>query len=95
MGPMTELHLMTAEETRAFVNAALTDPTIDLTTPLGVSLAFREGLRTAVLASLSRADYHPAVGEVPGILTYRDGDRVRAAKLSPESELLLAAVLDR
>lgn len=53
------------------------------------------GLRTAVLASLPRADYHPAAGEAAGVLTYCDGDQVRSAKLSWESEVLGAAVLDR
>lgn len=86
---------MTAEDTRALVTAAFADTAIDLATALRASLALREGLRSVVLASLSRADCHPAVGEVPGVLTYRDGDQVRSAKLSPESELLVAAVLDR
>ncbi|MEU5435455.1 hypothetical protein AB0G73_19040 [Streptomyces sp. NPDC020719] len=87
--------LMTAREIQAFVNAALADPAIDLAVPLGISLASREGLRSTVLAGLSRGDYHPAVGEVPGSLTYQDGDQVRVVTLSPESELLLSAHLER
>ncbi|MGW7696497.1 hypothetical protein ACWGMA_48250 [Streptomyces asiaticus] len=87
--------LMPAQETRALVNAALADPTIDLATPLGISLALREGLRTTVLTALTRGDYHPAVGDVPGSLTYRDGDQVRVVTLSPECELLLSAFLER
>ncbi|UKY47430.1 hypothetical protein [Streptomyces inhibens] len=63
--------------------------------PLAMSLALREGLRSTVLASLSRRDYHPAVGDVPGSLTYRDGDQIRVVALSPESELLLTAYLER
>ncbi|WP_128508391.1 hypothetical protein [Streptomyces inhibens] len=51
-----------------------------------MSLALREGLRTTVLASLPRRDYHPAMGDVPGSLTYRDGDQTRVVTLSPESE---------
>ncbi|OKK02355.1 hypothetical protein AMK26_22040 [Streptomyces sp. CB03234] len=86
---------MTTEEVRALVVAAVADPTIDLAVPLGLSLAMREGLRSTVLATLTRGDYHPAVDDVPGSLTYRDGDQVRAASLSPESELLLAAYLSR
>lgn len=88
-----ELRLMTKEEVRALVVAAVADPTVDLAIPLGMSLAMREGLRSTVLVSLSRGDYHPAVGEAPGSLTYRDGDQIRAATLSPETELLLAAYL--
>lgn len=87
--------LMTAQETRALINAALADPELDLAVPLRMSLALREGLRTTVLAALTRGDYHPAVGDVPGTLTYRDGDQVRVATLSPESELILAAHLAR
>ncbi|NGO67872.1 hypothetical protein [Streptomyces boncukensis] len=87
--------VMTAQETRALVNAALADPTVDLATPLGLSLALREGLRATVLTSLSRGDYHPAVGDTPGSLAYRDGDQVSVATLSPESELLMSAYLDR
>lgn len=86
---------MTAQETRALVNAALADPEIDLAVPLRMSLALREGLRAAVRAALTRGDYHPAVGDMPGTLTYRDGDQIRVATLSPESELILAAYLAR
>ncbi|MBQ0855550.1 hypothetical protein J8N05_46140 [Streptomyces sp. BH-SS-21] len=86
---------MTAQETRALVNAALADPELDLGVPLSMSLALREGLHTRVLVALTRGDYHPAVGEVPGTLTYRDGDQVRVVNLSPESELILAAYLAR
>ncbi|MYV98371.1 hypothetical protein [Streptomyces sp. SID3343] len=86
---------MTTQEVRALVNAALADPTVDLAVPLGLSLALREGLRFAVLATLSRGDYHPAVGDVPGSLTYRAGDQIRVATLSPQSELLLSAHLER
>lgn len=86
---------MTTRETRALVTAALADSTVDLAVPLGMSLALREGLPTEVLAALSRGDYHPAVDEVPGSLTYRDGDQIRVATLSPESELLLRAYLER
>ncbi|GGU68608.1 hypothetical protein GCM10010211_37460 [Streptomyces albospinus] len=86
---------MTAEEIRKLVTAALTDPTVDLATPLALTLAFREGLRNAALADLARGDYHPAVGDVSGSLTYRHGDQVRIVSLSPESELLLAAYLGR
>ncbi|WP_369253738.1 hypothetical protein [Streptomyces sp. R35] len=89
---MTErLPLMTTRETRAVVTAALADSHVDLAIPLGMSPALREGLRTEVLTALSRADYHPAVDDVPGSLTYRDGDQLRVATLSPESELLLRA----
>lgn len=90
-----EPKLMTTQEVRALVVAAVADPSIDLVVPLHLSLALREGLRTTVLATLARGDYHPAVDDVPGSLTYRDGDQVRAASLSPESELLLAAYLGR
>jgi len=86
---------MTAREARAVVTAALADPEVDLTIPLGMSLALREGLRTTVLSALSRGDYHPAVDDVPGSLTYLDGDQIRVAALSPESELLLRAYLER
>ncbi|MFB1044226.1 hypothetical protein [Streptomyces chrestomyceticus] len=82
-------------EIRALVSAALADPSVDLAVPLGMSLAFREGLRRTILTTLFRGDYHPAVGDVPGSLTYRDGDEVRMVKLSPESELLLSAHLAR
>ncbi|MFS0695053.1 hypothetical protein [Streptomyces nitrosporeus] len=87
--------LMTAKETRTLVHVALADPEVDLTVPLGLSPALREGLRTPVLAALSRGDHHPAVGDVLGRLTYQDGDRVRVAALSAESELLLSACLER
>ncbi|MEU7156013.1 hypothetical protein AB0A98_06150 [Streptomyces chrestomyceticus] len=87
--------LMTTQQVRELVNSALADPAIDLSVPLAMSLALREGLRTTVLTDLSRGDYHPAVGETPGSLTYRDGDQVRVIRLSPESELLLSAHLDR
>ncbi|MYT99976.1 MULTISPECIES: hypothetical protein [unclassified Streptomyces] len=87
------LRLMTNEEVRALVVAAVADPTVDLAIPLGMSLAMREGLRSTVLVSLSRGDYHPAVGDAPGSLTYHDGDQIRAATLSPETELLLPAYL--
>ncbi|MCZ4125989.1 hypothetical protein [Streptomyces sp. H39-S7] len=90
-----EPKLMTKEEVRALVVAAIADPTVDLSIPLGLSLALREGLRSTVLVSLNRGDYHPAVGDAPGSLTYRDGDQIRAASLSPETELLLAAYLAR
>jgi len=73
--------------------AAVADSTIDLFLPLYVSLASREGLRVTALVTLNRGDYHPAVDDVPGSLTYRDGDQVRVASLSPESELLLATYL--
>lgn len=85
--------LMTPQETRALVLAALAEPTINLAVPLGMSLALREGPRTTVLTGLSRGDYRPAVGDVPGSLTYRDGDQVRIVSLSLESELLLSAHL--
>ncbi|RLU76974.1 hypothetical protein CTZ27_38430 [Streptomyces griseocarneus] len=87
--------LMTAVEIRTLVNAALADPSVDLAIPLQLSLMLREGLRAMVLTDLSRGDYHPAVGDVPGTLTYRAGDQVRVVTLSPESELLLSAHLDR
>src|SRR5882757_4142681 len=87
--------LLTTQETRALVNATLADPTVDLAFPLGISLALREGLPTTVLTTLSRGDYHPAVGDVPGSLTYRDGGQVRVVRLSPEPELLLSAYLER
>ncbi|KOG67375.1 hypothetical protein ADK47_09495 [Streptomyces rimosus subsp. rimosus] len=87
--------LMTTQEIRALINAALAAPSIDLAVPLGMSLMLREGLRTTVLTALSRADYHPAVDDVPGSLTYRDGDHVRVATLSPETEFLLAAHLEQ
>lgn len=87
--------LMTAQETRALVHAALADPDVDLAVPLGLSLALREGLRTTVLTALSRGDYHPAVGDVPGSLTYQDGDQIRVATLSAESELVLSTYLER
>ncbi len=67
--------LMTARDIRIFVNAALADPEVDLAIPLGLSLALREGLHTAILTTVSRGDYHPAVGDVPGSLTYRHGDQ--------------------
>ncbi|MFI0818246.1 hypothetical protein ACH4TX_16060 [Streptomyces sp. NPDC021098] len=85
--------LMTTEEARALVVATLADLTVDLAVPLGMSLALREGLRSSALAGLSRWDYHPAVGDVPGSLTYRDDEQVRIVSLSPESELLLSAYL--
>lgn len=47
------------------------------------------------LSKLSRGDCPPAVGDVPGSLTYRDGDRICVTALSSESELLLSAHLDR
>ncbi|MCX4564643.1 hypothetical protein OHA02_52145 [Streptomyces phaeochromogenes] len=50
---MTGIQLMTAVQIRAFVNAALADPTVELAIPLGMSFAFREGLKTEVLTSLS------------------------------------------
>ncbi|MFD7853351.1 hypothetical protein ACFV6B_03515 [Streptomyces microflavus] len=88
-------NLMTVQQVRTLVNAALADPEVDLAAPLGMSLLFREGLKTEVLTSLARGDYHPAVDDVPGSLTYRDGDQIRVATLSLESELLLTAYLDR
>ncbi|MFI1796624.1 hypothetical protein ACH427_04590 [Streptomyces sp. NPDC020379] len=87
--------LMTAEEVRALVNAALADPTVNLAAPLMFSLMSRESLRLENLSGISRGDYHPAVDDVRGSLTYRDGDWLRAVTLSQESELLLAAYLDR
>ncbi|WP_190128441.1 hypothetical protein [Streptomyces mashuensis] len=91
---MTEQpELMTVEQARALVNAALADDELDLAVPLGLSLALREGLPSRVLSALSRGDYHPAVDDVPGSLTYRDGDQVRVVTLSPQSELLLSAYL--
>ncbi|MGW7521751.1 hypothetical protein ACWGJ2_39925 [Streptomyces sp. NPDC054796] len=87
--------LMTLQEIRALVNAALADDSLDLAVPLYISLAFREGLRSAVLAGVSREDYHPAVGDVPGSLTYRAGGQLYVVTLSPESELLLSAYLGR
>ncbi|MFE0062978.1 hypothetical protein [Streptomyces sp. NPDC059003] len=87
--------LMTAKEAPALVTMALADSAIDLAVTLGMSLALREGLHTTVLTALSRGDYHPAVDDVPGHLTYRDGDQIRVAVLSPESELLLRAYLER
>ncbi|MGA5134401.1 hypothetical protein ACPCTO_31870 [Streptomyces olivoreticuli] len=91
---MTELpQVMTVEQARALMNAALADDERDLAVPLALSLALREGLPTKVLLGLSRGDYHPAVNDVPGNLTYRDGDQVRVVTLSPPSELLLSAYL--
>lgn len=55
----------------------------------------REGLRTTALAALARSDYHPAVGDVPGSLAYWEGEQIRVATLSAESELLLAGDLER
>ncbi|MBA6440655.1 hypothetical protein [Streptomyces sp. GMR22] len=52
-------------------------------------------MRTTILTALTRGDYHPAVDDVLGSLTYRDGDQVRVATLSPESELLLSAFLEQ
>ncbi|MFF8432809.1 hypothetical protein [Streptomyces bacillaris] len=93
---MTEpKNLMTADEIRALVVAAVADPSVNLSIPLTMSLAFREGMRSDVLARLKRGDYHPAVGEAPGSLTYQHGEQVRSVSLSPESELLLAAYLKR
>lgn len=93
---MTGQHsAMTMQQVREFVNAALADDSIDLAVPVVMSLAFREGLRTTVLGRLSRGDYHPAVGGVPGSLTYVDGGQVRVVALSPESEMLLSAYLGR
>jgi hypothetical protein len=83
---------MTAQEVRALTTAALADPAVDLAVPVGLSLALREGLPSTVLASLIRGD--PAVGDTPGALTYRDGDEIRVASLSPESDLLLSAYLE-
>ncbi len=85
--------MMTVEQTRELVNAALADDAVDLSVPLMFSLALNEGLRSSVLPTLSRGDYHPAVGDVPGSLTYLDGDQVHVVTLSPQSELLLAAYL--
>ncbi|MEE1797365.1 hypothetical protein PUR57_01445 [Streptomyces sp. JV176] len=87
--------LITAHETDALVNAVIADPSVDLAIPLAMSLALREGLRTTVLATLSRSDYHPAVGDVPGSLTYRGGGQIHMVTLSKESELLLSAYLER
>jgi hypothetical protein len=70
---------MTAQETRALVNAALADPTVDLAIPLGLSLALREGLRATVLSSPSRGDHHPAVGDVPGSLILVDAECLAGA----------------
>ncbi|WP_445517560.1 hypothetical protein [Streptomyces sp. NEAU-174] len=41
---------MTAQETRALVNAALADPTVDLAIPLGISLAFRGPRRLSMIS---------------------------------------------
>ncbi|MEU0839520.1 hypothetical protein ABZ370_08620 [Streptomyces sp. NPDC005962] len=65
--------LMTVEETRTLVVAAVADPAVGLAAPLGLSLGLRDELRSAVLDTLNRGDYHPAVDDVPGSLTYRDG----------------------
>ncbi|MCX5238955.1 hypothetical protein OG824_27510 [Streptomyces prunicolor] len=93
---MTGPHrLMAQQEIRDLINAALADPMVDLAVPLTMSLVFREGLRATVLTEVSRANYHPAVGEAPGSLTYRAGHRILAVTLSPESELLLSAYLER
>ncbi|MEV0443519.1 hypothetical protein AB0I84_18510 [Streptomyces spectabilis] len=90
-----EPKLMTMEEVQALVNAALADPTIDLSAPTMMSLAMREGMRANLLGALNRGDYHPAVGDAPGSLTYRAGGQVSTVPLSPESELLLSAYLNR
>ncbi|MFE9601525.1 hypothetical protein [Streptomyces hokutonensis] len=93
---MTGLHrLMTQQGAQDLINAALADPTVDLAVPLTMSLVLREGLRATALREVSRANYHPAVGEAPGSLTYRAGHRILLVTLSPESELLLSAYLDR
>ncbi|MGW4490505.1 hypothetical protein [Streptomyces sp. NPDC004376] len=93
---MTEQHrLMTLQEVHEFVKAALADDSLDLSVPLVMSLAFREGLRSTVLRGLARGDYHPAAGDAPGSLTYVHGDQLRVVTLSPESELLLSAYLER
>ncbi|WP_411130105.1 hypothetical protein [Streptomyces sp. x-19] len=55
----------------------------------------REGVRSTVLTGLTRGDYHPGVGDVPGTLTYRADDQWRLVSLSSESELLLSAHLNR
>jgi hypothetical protein len=92
---MTGQHsAMTMQQVREFINAALAD-SVDLAVPVAMSLASREGLRTTVLSRLSRGDYHPAVGDAPGSLTYVDGGQVRGVALSPESEMLLSAYLGR
>lgn len=73
------------------------DPTVDLVTAPGVVARVpRGGLRTAVLASLPRADYHPAVGEVPGILTYAMATRCAppSSRRSPNSPLRLSRIGD-
>ncbi|MEU8887301.1 hypothetical protein [Streptomyces sp. NPDC048442] len=85
---------MPSGEAKALMNRVLSDPKADLAVPLALSLLMREGLHSRVLATLSRGDYHPAVEGVPGSLTYRDGDQMRAATLSSESELLLSAYLE-
>jgi hypothetical protein len=91
---MTERpQIMTVEQARALVNTALADDNVDLAVPLGISLATNEGLPIRALSSLSRGDYHPAVGNVPGSLTYQDGGQIRVVTLSPQSELLLSAYL--
>ncbi|KPI02902.1 hypothetical protein OK074_5052 [Actinobacteria bacterium OK074] len=86
---------MTDQDIQTFVNATLADLNVDLSVPLAISLAGREGLRTEALTSSSRGDYHPAVGDVPGSLTYRDRDRLQIVALSPGSELILSAYLER
>ncbi|MGW4441942.1 hypothetical protein [Streptomyces sp. NPDC004682] len=93
---MTEqCRLMTLQEVHEFVKAALTDDNVDLSVPVTMSLALREGLRSAVVRGLTRGDYHPAVGDVPGSLTYDHDGQLQMVTLSPESELLLSAYLDR
>ncbi len=86
---------MNEQQINDLVNATLADPTIDLAVPLAMSLAFREGLPTTVLTELSRGDYHPAVGDSHGSLTYIADGQVRVVTLSQESENLLSAYLGR
>ncbi|MFJ9848362.1 hypothetical protein [Streptomyces sp. NPDC101150] len=91
---MTEWQkLMTVEEARAPVNAALADPGVGLAVPLGLSLAPRAGLPATARSTLRRGDYHPAAADVPGSVTYGDGDQIRVVTFSNESERLLSACL--
>lgn len=64
------------------------------TTTCNRQVSPRTSLRGFALRRVRRV-VPPAVGDVPGTLTYRDGGQVRVVTLSPQSELLLFAYLGR
>lgn len=85
----TDEHYPTENEIRRILDAAAAHPGMDVSGPLALSLATREGLRSNEIGNINTAEHRPAANGAPGTLSYRDGDETRTVDLSPESEVLL------